>query len=66
MTDAKTLRSQTQEELRMLYQDLSREIYGLRNERNVTRQVEKPHLLRMKKKDRARVMTVLREKEMTG
>lgn len=66
MSDVKTLRDQAPEELKALYQELSGEIYRLRNERNVTRQVEKPHLLRMKKKDRARVMTILREKEINA
>jgi ribosomal protein L29 len=30
----------------------------------ITRKMEKPHLVRIKKKDRARAMTILREKEM--
>jgi large subunit ribosomal protein L29 len=64
MVKAKELRDQSQEELKALYQDLSKELFQLRNEMKVTRKVEKPHLLRLKRKDRARVMTILRENEM--
>ncbi len=66
MTKAKELRNQSEVELKGLYQDLSREMFQLRNEMKLTRKMEKPHLVRMKKKDRARVMTVLREKEIAS
>jgi len=62
MTKAKEFSNQSQEELKALYQDLSKELYQLRNEMKVTRKMEKPHLVRLKKKDRARVMTILSEK----
>jgi large subunit ribosomal protein L29 len=65
MKKAKELREQTTEELKAIYQDLSKELFQMRNQMKVTRKVEKPHLVRAKKKDRARVMTILREKEMT-
>lgn len=65
MAKVKELRDQTVEELKMQYQDLSRELFHMRNEIKVTRKMEKPHLVREKKKDRARVMTILREKEAT-
>ncbi len=64
MAKPKELRDQTIEELKAIYQDLSRELFQMRNEMKVTRKVEKSHLVRAKKKDRARVMTILREKEM--
>lgn len=63
MTKAKDLRDQSLEELKALYQDLSKELYQMSNEMRVNRKVDKPHLFRLKKKDRARVMTVLSEKE---
>lgn len=66
MAKTKELRDQSPEELKALYQDLSKEIFQLRNEMKVTRKVEKPHLVRIKKKDRARAMTILREKEMAA
>ena len=65
MTKAKELREHSPEELKARYQDLSREVFQLRNEFKLTRKSESPHLLRAKKKDRARVMTILREKELT-
>ena len=65
MAKVKELRDQTVEELKMQHQDLSRELFHMRNEIKVTRKMEKPHLVREKKKDRARVMTILREKEAT-
>ena len=58
------LRDQSQEELKAIYQDLSKELFQLRNEMKLARKMEKPHLVREKKKDRARAMTILREKEM--
>lgn len=65
MVKAKELRDQTVEELTLQYQDLSKELFLMRNEMKVTRKMEKPHLVRLKKKDRARVLTILREKETT-
>jgi len=55
-------RDQSVEELKALSRDLSKEIYQLTNEIRITRKVEKPHLLRQKRRDRARVLTILREK----
>ncbi len=63
MAKAKELRLQSQDELKALYQDLSKELFQLRNEMKVTRKMDKPHMVRIKKKDRARVMTILRENE---
>ncbi len=60
------LKDQTVEELRAQYRDLSREIFGLKNELSVTRKLDKPHLVREKKRDRARVLTAVRQKEMYG
>lgn len=63
MPKAKELRDQSKEELQDLYADLSKEIFELRNELKTTRKLEKPHLIRLKKRDRARVLTVLQEKK---
>lgn len=63
MPKAKELRDQSKEELQALYVDLSKEIFELRNELKTTRKLEKPHLIRFKKRDRARVLTILREKK---
>lgn len=63
MLKAKELRDQSPEELQALSIDLSKEIFLLRNELKTTRKLEKPHLIRVKKRDRARALTILREKE---
>lgn len=63
MPKAKELRDQSTEELQALYTDLSKEIFQLRNELKTTRKLEKPHLIPSKKRDRARVLTILREKK---
>jgi large subunit ribosomal protein L29 len=66
MVKTKELRDQTANELKAIYRDLSKELFQMRNEMKVTRKIEKAHLVRRKKKDRARVMTILREKELTA
>lgn len=63
MLKAKELRDQSSEELQSLSTDLSKEIFELRNELKTTRKLEKPHLIRMKRRDRARVLTILRQKK---
>lgn len=50
------------EELQVQYRDISKEIFDLNNELRMARKLEKPHLLREKKKNRARVLTALRQK----
>ena len=51
------------EELKARYEDLCREIFQLTSELRVSRKLEKPHQLKEKKKDRARILTVLRQKK---
>jgi large subunit ribosomal protein L29 len=63
MLKAKELKDQSVEELKELAVGLSKEIYNLINELSIARKLEKPHLLREKKRDRARVLTVLSQKE---
>jgi large subunit ribosomal protein L29 len=62
MLKMEEIKNQGKEELMTLYHDLSKEIYGLKSELKVARKTEKPHLLREKKKDRARVLTALQQK----
>lgn len=56
------LREKSVEELQLLQANLKKEMFGFNNEIKRTRKMEKPHLMREKKRDRARVLTVLREK----
>lgn len=62
MQNANTLREKSKEELMALSVELSKDIYRMRNELKFTRKLEKPHLMKHLKKDRARVLTVLSEK----
>lgn len=55
----------SEQELKALYRDLSKEIFDLKNELALARKLEKPHLLREKKKDRARALTFLKKKSGT-
>jgi large subunit ribosomal protein L29 len=66
MLKAKDLINQSVEELEAQYEDLSREIFELLNELKLARKLDKPHLLKEKKRDRARVLTVLRQKKVKG
>lgn len=62
MLEAKDLKNQTLDELKAVVRDLSKEIYQMNTEFSIARKLEKPHLLREKKRDRARVLTVLNQK----
>jgi large subunit ribosomal protein L29 len=62
MDKMKQFRDQSLEELRAMFHDLSKSIFQMRNEISTTRKIEKPHLLRKKKKDRARILTMLNRK----
>ena len=55
-------KDQSVEELKALFRELSKEIYDLKNEISMTRKIEKPHLLKKKKRDRARVLTLLSQR----
>ena len=64
MLKVKDLINQSEEDLKGTYNDLCREIFELKNEQRVSRNIEKPHLVKEKKKDRARVLTALRQKTL--
>lgn len=66
MLKVSELVSQSIAELETQYEDLSRAVFDLTNELHVSRKLEKPHLLKDKKKDRARILTALRQKKTKG
>lgn len=66
MLKAKELINLSDEELKAQYQELSKEIFELLSALKLARKLEKPHLLREKRRDRARIMTVLRQKMAKG
>lgn len=53
-------------ELQTMSRDLARELFELRNTLALQRKLEKPHLLKAKKKDRARVLAMLTKKQKEG
>lgn len=66
MTKIGDYRDQSLEELQANYEDLKRQIFELRNQRELEKKMEKPHALRQNKKDIARILTVMREKQMAS
>lgn len=63
MTKANEYRDMSIEELDALYIDIRKELFALVNEMKKAKKIEKPHLINEKKKDIARLLTVLTEKQ---
>lgn len=59
MSKKKEFENQSVEELKATYLELSKKMFEMRNEISTTHKIEKAHLLRNAKRDRARVMTIL-------
>jgi len=64
MTKAEHFRNQSNEDLNSALVDHRKELFKLVNEAKLSRKSEKPHLLKTKKKEIARILTVMREKEL--
>ncbi|MBI2743884.1 MAG: 50S ribosomal protein L29 [Chlamydiales bacterium] len=62
MLQVKELREKGESELKTQLEELSREIYQMNCELNISRKLEKPHLVKQKRRDRAKLLTILREK----
>lgn len=62
MSQDRALRDRSVEELEALSLDLARDLFLLRSERRTGGKVEQPHLFREKRRERARVLTLLNEK----
>lgn len=63
MNKTNLLREKNLEELKSELLDLDRQIFRLRDELKVARKLEKPHQLSVLKKQRARILTILTEKQ---
>ncbi|MGB7977620.1 MAG: 50S ribosomal protein L29 [Chlamydiales bacterium] len=61
-TKKKEWRDQSVQELKIHAHDLDREIFGLRNELATQRRLEKPHLIKAKRKEKARILTIISQK----
>jgi large subunit ribosomal protein L29 len=57
------LKSRSEKELQAQIRDLDREIFELRNELATQRKLEKPHLIKEKRKHKARILTILTQKQ---
>lgn len=63
MSKAKDLRDLSLDELEAAYQDQQKTLFKFLNEQNQTRQFEKPHRIRLVKKEIARLLTLISEKK---
>lgn len=62
MKNKNQTKDQSVDELKGLYRDLSKEIFQINNDLALNRKLEKPHLLKLKKRERARVLTAINQK----
>ncbi|MBN9377054.1 MAG: 50S ribosomal protein L29 [Chlamydiales bacterium 38-26] len=63
MKKAQDFRDQSLEELEANCRDARKELFNLINEMKQTKKVEKPHLVRHKKREIALLLTVINEKK---
>ena len=63
MKKEELLKDKTNEQLLNLIEDEQADIFRMRNELAMTRKLEKPHLIRYKKKNIARANTLLSERK---
>ena len=63
MTKAEEYRSQSTEELEALQLDLRHKLFDLRCEKRMSGKLEKPHQMRAARRDIARLMTILHERQ---
>lgn len=64
MLKAKDLRDQNIDELQVMYSDCQKSLFRLVNEAKQAKKAEKPHLIREKRKDIARLLTIIHQKQM--
>jgi large subunit ribosomal protein L29 len=62
MSNFKELKQLPVDQLEVMIEDLGKEIYQLKNQLAMNRKLEKPHMLKDKKKDKARAILALSEK----
>lgn len=59
----KEFKDESVEALQVRFKELDRKLFLLRDELSVNRKVEQPHLLKLYRKDKARVLTFLTQKQ---
>ncbi len=62
----KNLKDSSFSDLQKMDQDLAREVFELRNTLAIQRKLDKPHLLKAKRRERARVLTLLTKQQKEG
>lgn len=62
----KQLMELDQREMEARVGEIDREMFSLRNQLAIERKWEKPHLLKAKKKEKARLLTFLTQREQKG
>lgn len=60
------IRDQSDEQLGLRLVEIDNELFKLINELKTAHKLEKPHLLKELKKEKARVLTVLNERKIIG
>lgn len=66
MAKQKELKDLSEGELRKKASELDQEVFELRNELAFNRKLEKPHLLKAKRREKARALTILTQKQAVG
>ncbi len=66
MLKAKALRERSLEELEGELASITKDLFRLANQLRASRKLDQPHLVKAKKKDRARLLTILTEKRRKG
>lgn len=63
MKKAKEFRDQSFEELKLSYQSMNRRLFELRNQQKIEKETKQSHLFKETRKEIARLLTVLQEKQ---
>jgi large subunit ribosomal protein L29 len=63
MAKQKEMKDLSIDELKAKASELDREVFELRNELAFNRKIEKPHLIKAKKREKARILTIMTQKQ---
>jgi large subunit ribosomal protein L29 len=64
MPNSKEIRDSSNQELQERLKQERIELFRLRNEYELSKRIEQPHRLRVKRREIARILTILREREL--
>ncbi|NGX34507.1 MAG: 50S ribosomal protein L29 [Candidatus Anoxychlamydiales bacterium] len=63
MENISEIREQAEDQLEFRLTEIDREIFDLVNELKISHKLEKPHLLKSLKKEKAQILTILTERK---